>query len=280
MRRSWLTTRRVAAALVVLAVIASGAVLFGQFGRPSRSAYSGRVTYATPESFDGTFQFCRLVYTRVSSPAGGGWDVDFPRADQNLSIRLSELTRAPVSFDADNEPNHLVLHMTQPELFHCPFVMVTEVGAMYIDDAEAENLRNYLMKGGFLWADDFWGEDAWDIFESQIRKVFPSSVYPIIDLTLDHPFFNQFIPMKRFPQIPAINNGRYGPAGTAERPDAITPHARAILSAEGRVMVLITHNTDFGDSWEREGDDPSYFQNFSVEGYAFGMNVLIYSMTH
>jgi hypothetical protein len=271
----------VGGALIVLLIAASGAVLLGQFGAPSRSASrDGRyIFFATPESFDGAFQFCRLIYREVSDPDGGTWSVDFPRADQNLSIRLSELTRTPVSFDELKEPNHLVLRMNQPEIFHCPFLMVTEVGAMYIGDEEAENLRKYLLKGGFLWADDFWGTRAWAIFESQIRKVFPSSTHPIVDLTLEHPFFNQFIPMKRFPQIPAIGGGRRG--STSERgEDSAVPHARAILNEQGRVMVLITHNTDFGDSWEREGDDPSYFENFSVEGYAFGMNVLMYSMTH
>ena len=281
MKRLGRVPRLWSGALAALLVLGSGAVAFGQFGRPSRSAgYRGQIVWATPDSFDGAFQFCRLAYRQASNGTGGGWDVDWPRADQNLSIRLSELTRAPVSFDSDKEPNHLLLRMSQPEIFHCPFLMVTEVGGMYIDNAEAENLRNYLLKGGFLWADDFWGEYEWDVFESQIRKVLPSSAHPIVDLTLDHPFFNQFLQMKRFPQIPSIRGGRYGPNGTSERIDSITPHARAILNEQGRVMVLITHNTDFGDSWEREGDDPSYFEDFSVEGYAFGMNVLLYAMTH
>ena len=274
--------RRLAAGMVALLVAASSAVLVGQFGRPSNSAYDGvRILLANPKSFDGAFQFCRLAYRELTNGDGGGWGVDFPRADQNLSIRLAELTRAPVSFDDLNEPNHLVLQMNQPELFRCPFVMVTEVGAMFIGDEDALNLRNYLLKGGLLWADDFWGEYAWEIFEGQIRKVFPSGSYPIVDLPLEHPFFNQFLPLSRFPQIPAIRSGRFGPNRTAERPDAVTPHARAILDERNnRVMVLITHNSDFGDSWEREGDDPTYFERFSVEGYAFGINVLMYSMTH
>ena len=259
---------------IAAALILAGSVVFGQGGRPSLSGS----TFATMDRFDGSFQFCRVFFRGAANGDGGDWRVDWPRADQNLSIRISELTRTPVSFDDTNEPNHLVVQLTQPELFHCPFIMMTEVGNIYLDDEGAENLRNYLLKGGFLWADDFWGEYAWAIWESQIRKVLPSTTHPIIDLPMDHTLFNQFLTVKKFPQIPSIGVARGG--RTWERDDARDPHARAILDKDGRIMVLITHNTDFGDSFEREGDDPEYFRTMSVPGYSFGINVLVYAMTH
>ncbi len=267
------------AVLAVGVLVASmGTVALGQWrNRPSPSALS----YARPDSFDGAFQFCRVEFRRASNGDGGGWDVDYPRADQNLSIRLSELTKTPVSFDDRKEPNHLLIHLSQPELFHCPFIMMTEVGNIYLDDEESDNLRKYLLKGGFLWADDFWGDYAWAIWESQIRKALPSSAYPIVDLPLDHPIFHQVLNVDHVPQIPSIGgaNWRYGQ--TSERGAAsATPHVRAILDPNGRVMVLITFNTDFGDSYEREDQDPDYFHQFSVIGYAFGINALIYGMTH
>ncbi|HKT80813.1 MAG TPA: DUF4159 domain-containing protein [Vicinamibacterales bacterium] len=152
---------------------------------------------------------------------------------------------------------------------------------MYLDDHEAENLRNYLLKGGFLWADDFWGEYAWAIFESQIRKALPSNAYPIVDLPLDHPIFRQVMTVDHIPQIPAIGGSGWRFGQTSERgPESATPHVRAILDKQNRVMVLVTHNTDFGDAYEREDEDPDYFHKFSVIGYAFGVNVLIYLMTH
>ncbi len=238
------------------------------------------MNYATPDSFDGAFQFCRIEFRNASNGDGNGWDVDYPRADQNLSIRLSELTKASVSFDDRKEPNHLWLRLTQPELFRCPFIMMTEVGGLYLDDREALSLHNYLVKGGFLWADDFWGERAWAIWESQIRKALPSGTYPMVDLPLDHPIFHEVINVPKFPQIPSIGFWRGG-RGTSERgADSAVPHARGILDAHGRVMVLITHNTDFGDAYERETDDPEYFQRFSIDGYAFGINALVYGMTH
>jgi hypothetical protein len=241
---------------------------------PSRSARN----YATPDSFDGSFQFCRIEFRQAANGDGYGWDVDFPRADQNVSIRLAELTKTPVSFDDHKEPNHLLLTLDQPELFHCPFIMMSEVGAIYIDDAEAKNLREYLLKGGFLWADDFWGEYAWAIWESQIRKALPSSNYPIIDLPLDHPMFHELQLVDHVPQIPGFG---FANGSTSERgADSAVPHIRAILDEHQRVMVLITFNTDFGDSYEREDQDPNYFHRFSVIGYAFGINALLYSMTH
>src|SRR6188508_3815997 len=90
----------------------------------------------TPESFDGRFNFCRIAFAPNPMGDGGGWSVDYPRADINLSIRLSELTKTTVSFAGPDEPNHLVIRLTDPTLFQCPFIMMTEVGAAFIDDAE------------------------------------------------------------------------------------------------------------------------------------------------
>jgi hypothetical protein len=240
------------------------------------------LSYATLDDFDGTFQFCRIVFRRAPNGDGGDWSVDFPRADENLSIRLSELTRTPVGFDPESVPKHLLITLRDPSvLSHCGFIMMTEVGSIYLDEQEATNLRNYLLKGGFLWADDFWGERAWRLFEDQIRQVLPSGAYPIVDLPLDHPLFHEQMRVERFPQIPSINFWG-GPGGsTSERgADSAVPHARAILDDHKRIMVFITHNTDFGDAFEREGDSHAYFVEFSVPGYAVGVNTLLYAMTH
>src|SRR5262245_14445004 len=109
------------------------------------------LAWASPESMDtGAFQFCRLVFRQASNGDGHGWSVDFPRADENLSIRLSELTRAPISLDESGRPNHVLIRLGQPELFRCPFLMMTEPGGAYFDDREATALREYVLKGGFL----------------------------------------------------------------------------------------------------------------------------------
>lgn len=236
---------------------------------------------ATPESFDGAFNFCRVMYRSGRYGDGGGWATDYPSADVNLSIRLSELTKTPVSRGGAGEPNHLVVRLTDKELFQCPFVLMAEVGAAYLDEEEAARLREYLLKGGFLWVDDFWGSRAWDTWAGEITKVLPPHEYPIADLPKDHPLFRTLFEVPGMPQIPSINFWLGSGGGTSERgPDSAVPHARAIVDGHGRLMVLMTHNTDISDSWEREGDDPDYFYRFSVDGYAVAIDVLLYAMTH
>ena len=273
---------RIAVTVAVIAAVASAAA--AQFqrrgGRGGFFSYR-RQPFATAADFDGSFQFCRVAYSGASNGDGGSWDVDYPRADENLSIRLSELTKTYVGTDNEEMPKHLLITLRQPELFRCPFIMMTEVGRLFLNDQEAANLRAYLEKGGFLWADDFWGEYAWDFFENQLRRALPRGEYPIIDLPLDHPLFHELMAVDHIPQIPSINSWG-GPGGrTSERgAESATPHARAILDKKGRIMVFITHNTDFGDAFEREGDNHEYFIEFSVPGYAVGVNVLLYAMTH
>ena len=265
----------VALAALLAAVFAGGA-LAQRRGR----GFGGYIRTPTPETFDGAFNFCRVLFSYSNMGDGGGWLVDYPRADVNLSIRLAELTKTRISLAPSGEPNHVVVRLTDPALYQCPFIMMTEVGQAYFEPEDAARLRDYLKKGGFLWADDFWGSYAWEHFVGELTKVLPPGEYPVRDLPLDHPLFRSQFVVKRVPQIPSINHWfRYG--DTSERgADSAVPHARGIADSRGRLLVLITHNTDFGDSWEREGDDPAYFYQFSVEGYAFGINVLLYAMAH
>jgi hypothetical protein len=266
-------------ALLALIVASVSAAQFRR-GSPADTSLERYARFATLDDFDGGFQFCRLAFRNAPNGDGDGWNVDWPRADANLSIRASELTRLPVSFDETGEPKHLLVRLTDPEISHCPFVMMTEPGGAYFDDREAAGLRTYLLKGGFLWADDFWGEYAWAFWEGQLRKALPSAAYPIVDLPLDHPMFHEMLSVSRFPQIPGINGWRRRHVTSERGADSAVPHARVINDTQGRVMVLMTHNTDFGDAYEREGEDHDYFERFSIPGYAFGINVLMYVMTH
>jgi Domain of unknown function (DUF4159) len=272
----------------VAVVAAAAALLIADSGaaQRQRGGRNGRFRMPTlaapkPEDFDGRFNFCRIVFRQNPYGDGGGWGVDYPRADENLSIRLSELTKAPVSFDKEGNPQHFLLRLTDDQLFHCPFIMMTEVGAAYFDEPEAASLRTYLLKGGFLWADDFWGPYAWDAWAEQIGKALPPAEFPIVDVPQDHPLFHTLFEVEHTPQIPSINAWG-GPGGrTSERgASSAEVHTRAIYDHSGRMMVFITHNTDFGDAFEREGDDPRYFYAFSVDGYAVGIDLLIYAMTH
>ena len=270
-------TRPAHRARITLALLAA-LLLVASAGEAQRRGRG--ISVATEKDFDGGFHFCRLWFRSNMGGDGGNWSVDFPKADVNLSIRLSELTRTPVSFNASRDPNHLVMRITDDVLYQCPFVMMTEVGSIFLDEMEAARLRNYLLKGGFLWVDDFWGSRAWDAWVNQIRKVMPPAEYPIADLPPDHPLFHMQFNVPKMPQIPNIGHW-LDTGGTSERgADSAQAHARGISDKHGRLMVLMTHNTDVGDSWEREGDDPSYFYRFAGEGYSFGINVVLYALTH
>ncbi len=273
--KHWWSGMLVAAAVV----LAASAALAQRGGGPFRGHYA--IPWATPQNYDGAFRFCRVVFRGNPYGDGGDWSVDFPRADENLMFRFSELTSSIVGRTPDGDFNHVVVRLTDPLLFRCPFIMMTEVGDSYFDDNEAAALRAYLLKGGFLWADDFWGEYAWGIWAEQIGKAMPLNQYPMVDVPLQHELFHTLYDVRRIPQIPSINFWYGSGRQTSERGrGSIDPHVRAIFDDHGRIMVLITHNTDFGDAFEREGDSHEYFLAFAPEGYAFGVNALIYSMTH
>ena len=271
--------RRRGLAIAVAVLTASAA--FAQLGRPRdvERVFGRPAAFANPGDFDGGFQFCRLVFRESPNGDGAGWNVDWPRADLNLSIRLAELTRTPVSLE-DGEPKTLLVNPMAPELDRCPFVMMSEPGAAFFTPEEAAHLRDYLQRGGFLWADDFWGDFAWEWWERELRGVRPAGRYPIVDLTIDNPIFHQMLGVPSLLQIPGI--GYWDGADRTSERGALSgaPHYRAINDERGRMMVLMTHNTDFGDSYERESENPRYFTRFSVPGYAFGINVLLYAMSH
>jgi hypothetical protein len=258
----------------LLLIASASAAQFGGRGR--------QVTRYVPEgSYTGSFLFCRISFRNNPYGDGGGWNVDYDRADLNLSFRLAELTKTPISHDASGAIRHILIRLTDPELYKCPFIMMTEVGAAYFDVEEAAALRDYLMKGGFLWADDFWGTRAWEVWSSEIAKVLTPATYPIVEVPLGHELFHQLYDVREVPQIPSLGNWLGTGGGTSERgADSAVPHVRAILDDHRRIMVLITYNTDFGDAFERETFDHEYFLEFAARGYAFGVNALLYAMSH
>ena len=215
--------------LVVVVVMATAAAAYaqrfgGQGGGGGRRGgqggygYQGAPRRPDAHSFTGDFTFCRLAYRQAYDGDGGGWGVDYPRADQNLSIRLSELSKAPVNFGESGDPNFYVVIPTDPELFNCPFVMMTEFGGAHFEPEEAKALREYLLKGGFLWVDDSWGTYAWAHWVNEVRQIFPdSNDYPIVDVPITHSMFHTLFDVKKMPQIPSI--GRWGGPGgsTSER---------------------------------------------------------------
>jgi hypothetical protein len=275
--------RRILVAFVVAALAAGVASAQRRRGFGGGYYRGPAARMMTADDYNGAFLFCRIFFRNAQYPDGdgNGWGVDYPRADINLTFRLSELTKTPVTRDERDGYNHVVLRLTDPLLYKCPFVMMTEPGGAYFDEDEAKALHDYALKGGFLWADDFWGEYAFSWWSQQMAKAFPPAQYPIVDVPLSHELFHLLYDVKHIPQIPSINFWAGTGGATSERgSDSAVPHVRAIFDESGRIMVLMTHNTDFGDAFEREGDDHAYFLKFAPDGYAFGVNAILYSMTH
>jgi hypothetical protein len=277
-------TRLVPAVLVALVLAATLAEAQRGF-RGGRGGWGGEVgappKFPNVTDFDGSWHFCRLMYRSVRSQQRGlGWGTDYPYADINFSTRLSELTKTQVGMQ-DGEPNHLVVRPTDPELFQCPFVMASDPGSAGFSAEDAAGLRDYLLKGGFLWVDDFWGPWAWDAFIDEIAKALPRGEYPIKEIGPDHPIYRTLFPVTEIPQVPSMQFWRMSGGATSEMDEySAKAHMAAITDKQGRIMVLMTHNTDIADSWEREADDPQFFFHFSPNGYAVGLNSVLYALTH
>ncbi|MCP4611216.1 MAG: DUF4159 domain-containing protein [Planctomycetes bacterium] len=226
------------------------------------------------------FTFVRIQYSSGyggygRGRSGGRWATDYPDSDLNFSFRLQQLTSMEVN------PDGLVLQLTDPKLFDYPFIYIVEPGDLVFSEEEVKILRKYLLNGGFLMVDDFWGEDEWYNFYYEIKRVFPDREPK--ELRLDHHIFHAVFDLKEKPQIPnitaAIRGRDYGI--TWEREDAQIPHYKAIFDDKGRIMAIICHNTDLGDGWEREGEDEWYFREFSEKkAYPLGINIVFYAMTH
>jgi hypothetical protein len=264
------------AVLVLTAVSAVGAQdIWVGGGRFSR--FGAR--FAAADDLDGSFQYCRAFYTSFGR---GGWRTDYPGADNNFSVRLAELTRVTVKLDASRQPHHVVVPLTDPLLYRCPMVFMEDIETAQLTPPEVEGLREFLLKGGFLWVDDSWGSRAWDNWVSQIARVLNPREYPMVDIGRSHPLMRTLYDVPGIPQVPNIGFWARSGGDTSERGfDSAQVYFKGIHDAQGRLMVLISHNTDIADTWEREGEEPrSYFDTFSPRGYAIGVNVVIYAMTH
>jgi hypothetical protein len=242
--------------------------------------------FPTPTTFSGGFNFCRVMFSSDHREKQG-WRTDYPGADINFSIRVSELTKINVTMQNDSseipEPDAVVVRLTDDALYQCPFIFMEDAGTLRFLPAEVPRLRDYLLKGGFLLVSDYHGSWAQEQFDEEIARVLPRSAFPIVDLTppYDHPLWTTMFNVTQLPQMASINTWRRtGDVIERWNENAAPPNARAIADDQGRLMVLMVHNTDLPDPWEREGEDKDYFYRFSPDAYAAGINILIYSMTH
>jgi hypothetical protein len=230
-----------------------------------------------PEFEKDVFTFVRIRYTSINDRGWRGrWAIDAPDAELNFSYRLQQLTSIKVN------PNPLVLELTDPELFNYPFIYIVEPGWLVFRDEEVVALRKYLLNGGFLMVDDFWGQREYDNFYREIKRVFPDR--EPVELPIEHSVFNIVFPLEVKPQVPAWSWWRRHqgmPWESYERPDAEGANYQGIFDDKGRMMVIICHNTDLADGWEREGEHEEYFRKYAEPlAYPMGINIVFYALTH
>ena len=276
-------TRRRLAWFVVGGVVA-GAVGFGQgrFGggqvnvppgvrtaREIGTRSTGTPEWENPEGFgQDVFTFARLRYDAAPRPMGrrrGGWTTDLPDADLNLSYRLQQLTALRV------DPNCRLVRPTDPDFVHYPFLLATAPGSMGLTEAEVIALRNHLLNGGFLLTTDSWGDEDWANIERMFRVVLPGLSFE--ELPIEHPLYRIVVNIREKAQVPNIHIG-IKIAGTK------IMH-RVIFDAKGRIVVMVLHNSDDSDGWEREGENQEYFEKYAEKiAYPLVINIISYVMTH
>lgn len=222
------------------------------------------------------FTFARVKYN--SRGYRDRWAIDFRDSDLNFSLRLQQMTTIKVN------PEPVVVELIDPKLFDYPFLYMIEPGDLYFTPEEAKALRQYLLNGGFMMVDDFWGDEEYANFANEMKLVFPELEPEVVPL--EHDIFQCVYTLKEKPQIPSVGIAQRGaPYGITWESrygsDTTKANYRAIYDKSGRIMVFICHNTDLGDGWEQEGVDPWYFENFSVKkAYPMGINIATYAMTH
>ena len=280
----------VPAVVLLIGVLLSAHAQFGGGGRfrrgfeirnPEEIKEQEEMTKALKPGFqEDTFTFARLRFdadTRYGLGRGRLWDDDSPLADLTLTYRLHQLTSLKV------RPGLNIIDINPKDLENYPFVYIAASGRLALSDDEVVILRHYLLSGGFLMADDFWGDEQWQHFHDQMKRVFPDR--EPIELTLDNPIFHNVFDLKKLPQIPSVGTFlnyhlSYDP-GPSFAEKGHDPHFYGIYDDKQRMMVLVCHNNHFGDGWEHETDDESYFDTFSEPmAYPMFMNILFYVTTH
>ncbi|MFN0084155.1 MAG: DUF4159 domain-containing protein [Blastocatellia bacterium] len=239
----------------------------GEFGERRADFIEPR--RASGESKKREFTFARLRYGGFGR--GGGWATDYPKADEQFLIGLRNWVRSSLGISTDP----VTVSFEDKELFRNPFIYAVEPGRMELSDDDAAQLREYLLRGGFLMLDDFWGEYEWQNVREQMAKVFPDR--PIRELSLDHSIFHCYFDIDEVIQVPNVGNALYG--GRTDEKGGIVPHFDAITDDNDRIMVFIARNSDNGDAWEWI-DEPRYPLKYGLAAYKLGMNLIVYSMTH
>jgi Domain of unknown function (DUF4159) len=241
---------------------------FRQRRRPTSPAQPSGLSF-------GEYTFVRTIYDspvgyRRGYYGGGTWTTDYPEADNNFIVGLREWAGTNLKI----APRPEQLEILDDRIFDYPILYAVEPGFMELSTEQAARLREYLMRGGFLFFDDFWGEAEWQNVQEQFHKIVPE--YEIKDLPLSHPIFHSYLDVEEVVQVPNVYNAQRGI--TSEK-GGIVPHYMGIENKNGRLIAFISRNCDMGDAWEWI-NDPVYPWKYGLPAYKVGINVVIYAMSH
>ncbi|MBI3895679.1 MAG: DUF4159 domain-containing protein [Acidobacteria bacterium] len=266
--QQWFLNRKIARAGLIVCLLAG--IAHSQIGDRGRDTNDG-----LPEA---EFHMARMIYRTFGGAGSRGfaqpwWAIDYPMAEEHFLPALRRLTNLSVADDSQH------LELGDDRLFDYPFLFAQQVGQGYWRPSreEAERLREYLLRGGFLLVDDFHGEYQWAVFEAAMQRVLPG--YNIIEIPDDDPLMHVFYDLGDRIQIPGRRHVRWGSEGPVVAGMEGPPHWRGIYDDHGRLMVAISFNIDMGDAWEH-ADDPYYPEPMTALAYRLGVNYVIYAMTH
>ena len=221
------------------------------------------------------FTFCRLRYENIRRARKSGWGDDYPQADYNFMVRLAELTTTTISRWNNGYPGFANVTAMDPDLFRCPYLRMQNAANYDFTPEETARMHDYLLKGGFLWIDDNWDPD-FEYIRPNLMRILPGA--KIVDLPVEHPMFSILYRVNPLPQIPSLGSWQRTRQDSEIGPSTV--HYYGVFDDHDRLLVLVSMNSDVSDSWEREGDNQDYFETFAAKGYALGVNVAVWVMTH
>ena len=217
------------------------------------------------------FQFARMQYPGGIPEYLKNWYTDYPAMDKHLTVLLQRVTGIDVAPAA-------VVSPASGLIFNYPLIYSVEPEQMVLGPSDITNLREYLARGGLWFADDFHGDEEFNQFLAQIRRVLPRA--SPVELDISHPLFHCFYDIEEIIQVtndsiakcPECEQWENGPSGKI-------PKVFAVFDQDGRISILMAWNTDLGDGLEW-ADDPLYPATYSTYAFKFLTNAIVYTMSH
>ncbi len=221
-------------------------------------------------------RFARVKYSSNNTRLRGAWATDYPDADLALAAQVESLTQLVV-------PNPgTVIELTNSELRQFDILYLAEGGSLHLTADDSAALRKYLNDGGFLMLDDTVGDEALQNIQDQLKKVFPDK--KLIELTIEHPIFHHVFDLKELPQSLCIHVYMRKVLPTSPASYWAIMDGDQVSSAkvnnDSKLSVLVCHNTDLGDGWERARESEDYKNDISAKiAFPMAINIIFHALS-